>query len=274
MVRAIADEFLVEAKERKYYADHYTCWPPPVFVPFVTLLQIAVFMYYCLQPHEDLATPPPVLTSPFLYRPDLRYQVWRFFFYAFLHAGWVHLAFNLLVQLLVGLPLEMVHGSLRICTIYMAGVLAGSLGTSVLDSEVYLVGASGGVYALLAAHLANVLINYSSMQYGVVRLVAVCLVASVDVGYAIYNSYMPHSAGLPVSYISHIMGALAGLVIGVVVLKNFSQKLHNQLYWWMCLGCYMTCVVFAVFYNLLSRGSYQGLFQFFYGSHELARHAY
>lgn len=35
---------------------------------------------------------------------------------------------------------------------------SGSLGTSVFDTDVYLVGASGGVYALLAAHLANVLL--------------------------------------------------------------------------------------------------------------------
>ena len=34
----------------------------------------------------------------------------------------------------------------------------GSLGTSVFDTDVYLVGASGGVYALLAAHLANILL--------------------------------------------------------------------------------------------------------------------
>lgn len=34
----------------------------------------------------------------------------------------------------------------------------GSLGTSVFDRDVYLVGASGGVYALLAAHVANVLL--------------------------------------------------------------------------------------------------------------------
>jgi len=43
-----------------------------------------------------------------------------------LHAGWVHLMFNLLVQLLVGLPLEMVHGSVRIAAVYFAGVLAGN----------------------------------------------------------------------------------------------------------------------------------------------------
>lgn len=80
------------------------------------------------------------------------------------------MGFNLVVQLLVGLPLEMVHGSGRVALIYMAGVVAGSLGTSVFDTDVYLVGASGGVYALLAAHLANVLLNYNSMQCGILRL--------------------------------------------------------------------------------------------------------
>lgn len=49
------------------------------------------------------------------------------------------------------------------------------LGTSLFDPEVYLVGASGGVYALLAAHLANVMINYHSMRYGLLRLGAILL---------------------------------------------------------------------------------------------------
>lgn len=94
----------------------------------------------------------------------------------FYFCSWLHLLFNLLVQVLVGLPLEMVHGSLRIGAVYMAGVLAGSLGTSVFDTDVYLVGASGGVYALLAAHLANVLLNYSNMEFGIVRLIGIFVV--------------------------------------------------------------------------------------------------
>lgn len=40
---------------------------------------------------------------------------------------WLHLLFNLIVQLVVGLPLEMVHGSGRLSLVYMAGVLAGEL---------------------------------------------------------------------------------------------------------------------------------------------------
>lgn len=48
-----------------------------------------------------------------------QFTAWLLFF------RWLHLLFNLGVQVVVGLPLEMVHGSLRIAAVYMAGVLAG-----------------------------------------------------------------------------------------------------------------------------------------------------
>ncbi|GFG30474.1 hypothetical protein Cfor_12783, partial [Coptotermes formosanus] len=39
MVRIIADEFLTEERDRKYYADHYTCCPPPLFILLITLIE-------------------------------------------------------------------------------------------------------------------------------------------------------------------------------------------------------------------------------------------
>jgi len=36
-----------------------------------------------------------------------------------------HILFNLIIQLFLGIPLEMVHGGLRVGAIYLAGVLAG-----------------------------------------------------------------------------------------------------------------------------------------------------
>ena len=62
---------------------------------------------------------------------------------------------NLFVQIMLGIPLEMVHGWWRVLLVYLAGVVAGSLGTSISDPGVYLAGASGGVYAIVAAHLAT-----------------------------------------------------------------------------------------------------------------------
>lgn len=69
-----------------------------------------------------------------------------------------HLTVNLIVQLLLGVPLEMVHRGWRVLLIYFSGVLAGSLATSVTDPSVYLAGASGGVYALITAHIATIII--------------------------------------------------------------------------------------------------------------------
>ncbi|VVC44262.1 Hypothetical protein CINCED_3A014559 [Cinara cedri] len=167
MVRLVAEEFLTDERDRKYYADNYRCYPPPLFIILITLFELGTHIYYYSLSLGSNSLPNDMWTqvavsvpmdSVFIYRPDKRQQLWRFMLYMFLHVGWVHLIFNLIVQLLVGLPLEMVHGSLRIGVVYMAGVLAGSLGTSVFDSNVFLVGASGGVYALLAAHLANVML--------------------------------------------------------------------------------------------------------------------
>ncbi|XP_076310078.1 rhomboid serine protease stem cell tumor isoform X2 [Tachypleus tridentatus] len=251
MVKAIGHEFLSDERDRKYYADNYTCCPPPLFIIIITLIELGFFSYYTVSMGEITTTGPVPIDSLFIYRPDKRLEVWRFFFYMVLHAGWIHLLFNLLVQVLVGLPLEMVHGSLRIGTVYMAGVLAGSLGTSVFDTDVYLVGASGGVYALLAAHLSNVLLNYNQMEFGLVRLAGIFIIASADVGFAIYDRYAAEQ-GLPVSYVAHLTGALAGLTIGLLVLKNFEQKLHEQLLWWVSLGVYAACTLFAVLFNVFN----------------------
>lgn len=58
--------------------------------------------------------------------------------------------------------------------------------------------------------------------------------------------------GPPVSYVAHLTGALAGLTIGLLVLKNFEQKLHEQLLWWVALGVYAACTIFAILFNIMN----------------------
>lgn len=58
--------------------------------------------------------------------------------------------------------------------------------------------------------------------------------------------------GPPVSYVAHLTGALAGLTIGLLVLKNFEQKLHEQLLWWIALGVYAACTIFAILFNIMN----------------------
>lgn len=77
-------------------------------------------------------------------------------------------------------------------------------------------------------------------------------IASADVGFAIYDRYAAEQLGPPVSYVAHLTGALAGLTIGLLVLKNFEQKLHEQLIWWVALGVYAACTLFAVLFNVFN----------------------
>ncbi|KAL7732761.1 hypothetical protein ACLKA6_005904 [Drosophila palustris] len=238
--------------------EHRKHWP--WFILLISVIEIAIFAYdrYTM-PAQNFGLPVPIPSdSVLVYRPDRRLQVWRFFSYMFLHANWFHLGFNIIIQLFFGIPLEVMHGTARIGVIYLAGVFAGSLGTSVVDSEVFLVGASGGVYALLAAHLANITLNYAHMKSASTQLGSVVIFVSCDLGYALYTQYFDGGAtpsfakGPQVSYIAHLTGALAGLTIGFLVLKNFGHREYEQLIWWLALGVYCAFTVFAIAFNLIN----------------------
>lgn len=100
----------------------------------------------------------------FIYDPWRRYQAWRFVSYMFVHVGIMHIVMNLLVQLFLGTALELVHCWWRVTLVYLSGVIAGSIATSISNPKIYLAGASGGVYALITAHVATIIMNWGSMS--------------------------------------------------------------------------------------------------------------
>lgn len=85
--------------------------------------------------------------------------------YMFVHVGIMHIMMNLVVQLFLGTALELVHCWWRVALVYLSGVLAGSMGTSIANPRIYLAGASGGVYALITAHIATIILNWKEMEY-------------------------------------------------------------------------------------------------------------
>nr|XP_012593288.1 rhomboid-related protein 1 isoform X3 [Microcebus murinus] len=174
-VRYVAYEILpCEVDRRWYFYRHRSC-PPPVFMASVTLAQIIVFLCYGARLNKWVLQTyhPEYMKSPLVYHPGHRARAWRFLTYMFMHVGLEQLGFNALLQLMIGVPLEMVHGLLRISLLYLAGVLAGSLTVSITDMRAPVVGGSGGVYALCSAHLANVVMNWAGMRcpYKLLRMV-------------------------------------------------------------------------------------------------------
>ena len=170
----------------------------------------------------------------------------------FVHAGYFHIVFNLLIQLLLGIPLEMVHRWWRILLIYLIGGVAGSLVTSISDPEVYLAGASGGVYAIIAAHLANVIFNWSEMEFPALRLTAFLLLAGIDTGIAVYYRYT--EVDTQVGYAAHAAGAAVGLLLGIVVLRNLRVKMWERVVWWFSLLLFLGLFLAAIVWNAINIG--------------------
>ena len=70
---------------------------------------------------------------------------------AFLHAGFLHLALNMFALYILGALLEPAVGTARFVGIYAVSILAGSCGALLLDPNEVTVGASGGIFGLMAA---------------------------------------------------------------------------------------------------------------------------
>ncbi|KAK8785473.1 hypothetical protein V5799_008163 [Amblyomma americanum] len=231
------------------YLDEYSCMPPPLFLITISIVEVAVFIYYCVVLEEFTATGPVPRDSPLIYNPKRRKEAWRYLSYMFIHVGGFHIFFNLLVQLILGIPLEMVHKWWRVMLIYVGGVAAGSLGSSLSDPYVFLAGASGGVYALIAGHLATLILNFKEMDFAWIRVIFLAIFGSTDVGVAIYTRYMEEDDENRVSYAAHIAGAAAGLLLGVPMMRNLVVHRWEVITGRVFLAVFAILVLIAVLFN-------------------------
>ena len=73
---------------------------------------------------------------------------------AFLHANWIHLAFNLLILVFCGRPVETVLGPVGLGILYLFGAYAAAAGQYALEptAATPMIGASGAISAVLGAY--------------------------------------------------------------------------------------------------------------------------
>ncbi|XP_071111628.1 rhomboid-related protein 2-like [Haliotis cracherodii] len=261
---------------RTDYLKHCNCYPPAIFIPAITIVQIVIFAVYAVE-LAGTSTPVTATTgyprdSPLVYRPTRRYEAWRYLTYMFIHQGWEHLIGNMLLQLFVGVSLEMIHKWWRVMIVYLCGIIAGSLLHSMIEHNMALVGASAGAFALVGAHLAVVITNWKQMRVkceckskclpsdfdrtlptAPLRLVVVLPLVLHEIGRAIYK-HVASPEDWKIAVGAHIGGILAGVLLGVPLLKNMVK-----LPWETTLGI-ITAVVFLLFVTaaVLFNGLYKG----------------
>ena len=140
----------------------------------------------------------------------------------------------LLVQLALGILMEMVHGSIRIGLIYLSGVFAGSLSSFVFNPQVNLLGGSGGCYSLIGAQLATVILNWHEDHAIVFRRFRTHKTAKILHGKLIRNLKLfglvifmicdvivfYYKSNSDISYVAHAFGFISGFFIAFFITRD------------------------------------------------------
>jgi membrane associated rhomboid family serine protease len=136
---------------------------------------------------------------------------WRIITSGFLHAGLLHIAFNMYFLYFLGTLLEPAIGKLRFGIIYFVSLIGGSFGCLLLSPNSPTVGASGAVFGLMgAAILAMRARGIDPMQSGL----GVTLLLNLGI-----------TVVLPgISIGGHLGGLFAGGIVGYVMFEVAERR--------------------------------------------------
>lgn len=145
-------------------------------------------------------------------------EYWRIVSCNWMHAGLLHLIFNMAAVWRIGFDLERVFGPLRVGALYIFSGLFGTVLSTLLLPGSLSVGASASVFGLLGANWADVIVNFCAhctlRNSGVVTL-GFATIFNVAIGFTPW-----------VDNFMHLGGMLAGILVGIA---SFAQaKRHRE----------------------------------------------
>ncbi len=160
----------------------------------------------------------PMIYDYGLFGPSVAAGEWyRLITSTFLHAGIMHLAFNMFALYITGNLLEPAIGRMRFVSIYIASMLAGSLGVMVLEPNALSIGASGAVFGLFAA--AFVIAKGRRLEQ-IASQLGFLIVANLLFTFAVPN----------IAIGAHLFGAAGGAIAALIVILGERGRLgHNHL---------------------------------------------
>jgi membrane associated rhomboid family serine protease len=139
-------------------------------------------------------------------------QWFRFITPMFLHAGIIHIGFNMLLQLTMGREMELAIGSIRFALVYFSsGIFGFVLGGNFAASGISSTGASGALFGVLALTLLDLIYCWKERPSPVRDLM--WILADVLISFVL--GLLP---GL--DNFSHIGGFLMGLGAGICILHS------------------------------------------------------
>lgn len=132
------------------------------------------------------------------------------------HAGFVHLAFNLLIHLFCGRAVENLLGSANLAILYVVGAYAAAAAHYLVDPAdmIPMVGASGAISAILGAYAMLFGRNRVRIANPTLALwVNALWLAAAWIGLQLMVGITFQTTGARIAIAAHIGGFLAGLLL-------------------------------------------------------------
>lgn len=174
----------------------------PVVTYLLALANIAVFVYGAVTGMHEQWLALYAFTGERLFAGNLLPLLAA----GFLHLGVAHLLYNVVFLVLFGVAAEPVFGATRTAGLFLGGIIAGNLAFAALFPAEAAIGASGGVFAVLAA---GTLLKPAKHVHGLVP-VPLSIVAVFYILGAV-GSVFTLAGG--VAHIAHVSGAVVGAAL-------------------------------------------------------------
>ena len=231
----------------------------PFLMILVSLAQVICFAYWApkFAVNGEITATSPVAGPQYLWFKTVRNwpycndrrQFWYMTLsYQLVHSGLEHIMFNIVLQLIFGIPIELVHGAI-VFFIYEVGVIMGALACALSDPYIAVVGCSGGVYCLFGIHVAHMMLNWKDMKHSAVPREMRVLVFGMLFGSEVVAWWCLNTAGK--SFAAHAGGALAGFLMGVGFMTNFEIEEWEVYMRWFCRFCFAFFVVLGVIWYVV-----------------------
>ena len=163
----------------------------------------------------------PSVTDAFAFVPQLiLVRPWTVVTYMFLHGGWMHIIFNMIVLFFFGPRVEARLGSNRFIALYFIAGISGALLSFVLAPGAAIIGASAAVFGVETA-FAKYWPRELIYIWGVLPIPAFLLIA-LTVGYSIWSGMNGSTSG--VADFAHLGGIAGGFLYLVWLDRHYGTK--------------------------------------------------
>lgn len=88
------------------------------------------------------------------------------------------------------------------------------------------------------------------MKFVIWRLLFIFIFVGMDVGTDIYYHYI-EGVETNIGHAAHFAGAIAGLLVGVNVLRNLQVEKWEKILWWISFTVYVACIAALIAINCL-----------------------